>query len=50
MPTEYIFSPWEAPKNVQEQAGCMIGKDYPERIVDHAVASKHNSEVISIDG
>ncbi len=27
---------------MQEQAGCIIGKDYPWPIVDHDVASKEN--------
>lgn len=27
---------------MQEQAGCIIGKDYPRPIVDHDVASKEN--------
>ncbi|XP_037072188.1 cryptochrome-1-like [Pollicipes pollicipes] len=42
MPTEYVFSPWEAPLEVQREAGCVVGEDYPCRIVDHQVASRHN--------
>ena len=30
----------QAPKAMQEQWGCVIGRDYPLPIVDHAVASK----------
>lgn len=30
----------QAPKAVQEQAGCIIGRDYPFPIVDHAEVSK----------
>ena len=41
-PDEYIYNPWEAPKSVQEAAGCIIGKDYPKPIVDHKTASKDN--------
>lgn len=41
-PDKYIYSPWEAPKDVQKVAGCIIGKDYPNPIVDHKVASKDN--------
>ena len=41
-PDEYIYNPWEAPKSVQEAAGCIIGKDYPKPIVDHKIASKDN--------
>jgi cryptochrome len=42
MPEKYLFSPWTAPKAVQEQAKCIIGRDYPAPIVDHAEASKAN--------
>lgn len=42
MPSRYIFEPWTAPRAVQEQAGCIIGRDYPLPMVDHAIASKEN--------
>jgi len=35
VPEAYIHSPWEMPADVQKQAGCWIGKDYPAPIVDH---------------
>jgi len=41
-PAKYIYEPWNAPKSVQEAAGCIIGKDYPLPIVDHADVSKVN--------
>ncbi|EFX85418.1 DNA photolyase 1 [Daphnia pulex] len=41
-PTEYIYEPWKAPLSVQQTAGCIIGKDYPKRIVDHDVVMKEN--------
>ena len=44
MPAKYIYEPWTAPKAVQEKANCIIGKDYPLPIVDHAVVSKANME------
>ncbi|XP_043218718.1 cryptochrome-1-like [Amphibalanus amphitrite] len=47
MPTEYIFSPWEAPLSVQREAGCIIGKDYPCRMVNHEVVSRHNRKLMS---
>uniref|UniRef100_A0A7S3R4Y9 Photolyase/cryptochrome alpha/beta domain-containing protein n=1 Tax=Dunaliella tertiolecta TaxID=3047 RepID=A0A7S3R4Y9_DUNTE len=40
MPAKYIYEPWTAPKEVQQRANCIIGRDYPAPIVDHAVASK----------
>ena len=26
-PVEYIYEPWTAPKDVQEKAGCIIGRE-----------------------
>lgn len=37
-PDEYIYCPWMAPIDVQIAAGCRIGIDYPNPIVDHATA------------
>mmetsp|Transcript_30770 Transcript_30770/g.60213 ORF Transcript_30770/g.60213 Transcript_30770/m.60213 type:complete len:347 (+) Transcript_30770:1-1041(+) len=34
VPTKYIAEPWKMPMKVQESSGCIIGKDYPEPIVD----------------
>lgn len=31
---KYIHEPWKAPDEVQRQAGCVIGKDYPEPVLD----------------
>ncbi len=36
VPDEYVHRPHEMPQEVQEDAGCIIGEDYPEPIVDHA--------------
>ena len=38
VPDQFIHEPWKAPGDVQRQAGCIIGKDYPRPIVDHAAA------------
>jgi len=46
IPIEYIYSPWEAPKDVQEEAGCIIGKDYPEPVVDHDTVVRRNKEMM----
>jgi len=43
-PTKYIFEPWSAPKDVQESAKCVIGKDYPFPMIDHAESSRINIE------
>lgn len=36
-PKKYIHNPAEAPKSEQRQAGCLIGADYPEPIVEHGI-------------
>lgn len=42
-PAKYIYEPWKAPQDVQEKAKCIIGKDYPDRIIeDHTATSKEN--------
>ena len=38
VPDEFIHAPWKMPADVQRRVGCIIGKDYPAPIVDHAVA------------
>ena len=40
MPKEYIHAPWLAPSKIQEQAGCVIGEDYPKPIVDMCTQGK----------
>jgi deoxyribodipyrimidine photo-lyase len=39
-PLKYLHAPWKMPQQVQTQAGCVIGRDYPRPIVDHAAARK----------
>lgn len=41
-PTKYIYEPWLAPIAIQKQHGVIIGKDYPEPIVEHKEISKSN--------
>jgi deoxyribodipyrimidine photo-lyase len=31
---EHLAEPWEAPEEVQREAGCVIGEDYPGPLVD----------------
>jgi deoxyribodipyrimidine photo-lyase len=38
VPAAYLAEPWKMPAEVQAEAGCQIGSDYPEPIVDHARA------------
>ena len=44
MPVEYIHEPWKAPLEEQRKANCIIGKDYPARIVIHEEVSRANAK------
>ena len=41
-PSKYIFEPHLAPLHIQESAGCLIGKDYPNPIIDRKESRKRN--------
>jgi len=45
VPVRYVHAPWEMPPLVQVEAGCLIGRDYPEPIVEHAFARRRAIEV-----
>jgi len=38
LPDRWLHRPWEAPATVLNQAGLVLGRDYPEPLVDHAAA------------
>jgi deoxyribodipyrimidine photo-lyase len=40
VPDEFLSEPWHMPAEVQREAGCVVGRDYPEPIVDHAEARR----------
>jgi deoxyribodipyrimidine photo-lyase len=40
VPDRHLGEPWTMPAEVQRDAGCVIGTDYPEPIVDHAEARR----------
>ncbi|MFN2459118.1 MAG: deoxyribodipyrimidine photo-lyase [Candidatus Velthaea sp.] len=40
VPARYIHEPWNMPPLVAAAADCMIGRDYPAPIVDHAAARR----------
>jgi deoxyribodipyrimidine photo-lyase len=35
VPLNKLAQPWTMSEDEQEAAGCVIGRDYPEPIVDH---------------
>ncbi len=38
LPTKFIHEPWTAPPALQQESRAVIGKDYPEPIVEHKAA------------
>ena len=44
VPDRYLAEPWTMPDALQAEAGCVIGEDYPEPIVDHRVAREEALE------
>ena len=40
VPAAYLLEPWKMPGAVQAESGCVIGRDYPAPIVDHAAAAR----------
>ncbi|MDE3069334.1 MAG: deoxyribodipyrimidine photo-lyase, partial [Acidobacteriota bacterium] len=44
VPDRHLGEPWKMPPSVQAQAGCVIGRDYPAPIVDHAHARREAIE------
>jgi deoxyribodipyrimidine photo-lyase len=36
VPVKFIHAPWTVPPLDQQAAQCIIGRDYPNPIVDHA--------------
>ena len=34
LPIKYLYSPWEAPKEILASANITLGEDYPEPIID----------------
>jgi deoxyribodipyrimidine photo-lyase len=44
VPDEYLAEPWTMPAEVQERCQTVIGRDYPEPIVDHKQARERALE------
>ncbi len=45
-PLAFLHEPWRMPEALQVQAGCVIGRDYPRRIVNHETAARAARERI----
>jgi deoxyribodipyrimidine photo-lyase len=44
VPDRWLPEPWTMPDEVQRECGCVIGRDYPEPIVDHREAREEAFE------
>jgi deoxyribodipyrimidine photo-lyase len=44
VPDKFIHEPWKMPEDAQRSAGCILGKDYPAPIIDHAFARNRTLE------
>ncbi|HLM09138.1 MAG TPA: deoxyribodipyrimidine photo-lyase [Thermoleophilaceae bacterium] len=40
VPTDHLAEPWTMPRALQHECACVIGRDYPEPIVDRAVSRR----------
>ncbi|MFC4352698.1 cryptochrome/photolyase family protein [Fodinicurvata halophila] len=40
LPDPYVHKPWEAPERVLQEAGVVLGGNYPRPLVDHAQARR----------
>jgi deoxyribodipyrimidine photo-lyase len=47
LPTKYLFKPWEAPKEILEKAGIILGTIYPKPIIDINISRKKALEAYS---
>ena len=49
-PEAAVHDPWNANRQEQEAAGCVIGRDYPSPMVDHAEARVRTMAIYRIPG
>ncbi len=50
VPNDFTHAPWKMPADVQDRAGCVVGKDYPAPLVDHALARERALNVYKVKG
>ncbi|MDX2218967.1 MAG: deoxyribodipyrimidine photo-lyase [Burkholderiales bacterium] len=48
LPDKYIHAPWTAPPLEQQAAGCVVGRDYPAPVVDHAAAREQTLALYAV--
>jgi deoxyribodipyrimidine photo-lyase len=50
VPDRHLAEPWTMPEELQREVGCVIGRDYPAPIVDHAQARRDALERYRVAG
>jgi deoxyribodipyrimidine photo-lyase len=45
---KYILEPWQMTAEMQDQANCHIGRDYPPPIIDHAFARERTLQAYKL--
>jgi deoxyribodipyrimidine photo-lyase len=48
MPDRFLHAPWEAPDEVREKAGVVLGENYPCPVVDHKTARAEALEAFRV--
>lgn len=49
IPVKYIHEPWKMNTEEQQKYNCILGKDYPERIVDHSKAREETLRMYKVE-
>ncbi len=47
LPKKYLFCPWEAPEDILEHCGIVLGKSYPKPIVDLKISRQEALDAFS---
>ncbi|CAD7964476.1 unnamed protein product [Amoebophrya sp. A120] len=47
LPADYIFEPWKMKPEQQEEFGCVLGRQYPARLLDHELVGLSNFNISS---
>lgn len=47
LPNKYLFSPWEAPAHILEEANLILGQNYPKNIVDLKLSRQISLDVFA---
>jgi deoxyribodipyrimidine photo-lyase len=48
VPLAFLQEPWKMDAKMQQQAGCILGRDYPRPIVDHIEAARAARERLTL--